>query len=168
MTNDFPIPFTKVLITRFLFLLISMLLLFAACLLTSSLAHAAFLGHNFRGDYGLLSGTQPDPGLYLSALYLRYDADRLLNSHGDPIGPDPGQPGSIDINSYAASVWYVSDFKLLGANYGFILFPAFTNNALEAPIFGLDQSTNTGFTDLYSNLENPVLWAGSEFKGFAI
>jgi hypothetical protein len=72
-----------------------------------------------------------------------------LNSDGDPIGPDPGRPGSIDMNSYAASVWYVSDFKLLGANYGFILFPAFTNNALEAPVFGLDQSTNTGFTDLY-------------------
>ena len=130
-------------------------LLFAASLLTATLgmtmtqAHAAFQGHNFRGDYGLLSGTQPDPGLYLSALYLRYDADRLLNSEGDPIGPDPGQPGSIDINSYAASVWYVSDFKVLGANYGFILFPAFTNNALEAPVFGLDQSTNTGFTDLY-------------------
>ena len=130
-------------------------LLFAASLLTATLgmtmiqAHAAFLGHNFRGDYGLLSGTQPDPGLYLSAMYLRYDANKLLNSHGDPIGPDPGQPGSIDVNSYAASVWYVSDFKLLGANYGFMLFPAFTNNALEAPIFGLDQSTNTGFTDLY-------------------
>lgn len=130
-------------------------LLFAASLLTATLgmtssqAHAAFLGHNFRGDYGLLSGTQPDPGLYLSALYLRYDANRLLNSHGDPIGPDPGQPGSINVNSYAASLWYVSDFKLLGANYGFMLFPAFTNNALEAPIFGLDQPTNTGFTDLY-------------------
>ena len=97
-------------------------LLFAASLLTGTLgmtpspAHAAFLGHNFRGDYGLLSGTQPDPGLYLSAMYLRYDANRLLNSHGDPIGPDPGQPGSIDVNSYAASLWYVSDFKRLGAN----------------------------------------------------
>jgi len=46
-------------------------LLLAASLLTATLgmtvtqAHAAFLGHNFRGDYGLLSGTQPDPGLYL-------------------------------------------------------------------------------------------------------
>ena len=60
---------------------------------------AAFLGPNFRGDYGLLSGTQPDPGLYLSARYLRYDADKLLNSSGDPIGPDPGQPGSIGMNA---------------------------------------------------------------------
>jgi len=130
-------------------LLFTVSLLTATLGMTSSLAHAAFLGHNFRGDYGLLSGTQPDPGLYLSAMYLRYDANRLFNSSGDPIGPDPSQPGSIDVNSYAASVWYVSDFKLLGANYGFMLFPAFTDNALEAPIFGLDQSTNTGFTDLY-------------------
>jgi hypothetical protein len=130
-------------------------LLFGASLLAATLgmtltqAHAVFLGHNFRGDYGLLSGTQPDPGLYLSALYLRYDADKILNSDGDPIGPDPSQPGSIEVNSYAASLWYVSDFKLLGANYGFMLFPALTNNALEAPLFGLDESTNTGFTDLY-------------------
>ena len=112
-------------------------------------AHAAFLGHNFRGDFGLQSGTQPDPGIYVSAMYLRYDADKLLNSDGDPIGPDPSQPGSITSNSYAAGVWYVSDFKFLGADYGFMVYPAFTNNGLEAPVFGLDQSTNTGFTDLY-------------------
>ena len=80
-------------------------LLFGASLLTATLgmtltqAHAAFLGHNFRGNYGLLSGTQPDPGLYLSAMYLRYDADKLLNSSGDPIGPDPSQPGSIGMNA---------------------------------------------------------------------
>jgi len=130
-------------------------LLGAACLLaatlimTSGQAHAAFLGHNFRGDFGLQSGTQPDPGIYVSAMYLRYDADKLLNSDGNSIGPDPSQPGSTTSNSYAAGVWYVSDFKILGANYGFMAYPAFTNNGLEAPVFGLDQSTNTGFTDLY-------------------
>jgi len=110
---------------------------------------AAFLGHNFHGDFGLQSGTQPDPGWYVSTMYLRYNGDRLLNSEGDPIGPDPSQPGSITANSYAAGVWYVSDFKILGGNYGFMAFPAFTDNGLEAPVFGLDQSTGTGFTDLY-------------------
>jgi hypothetical protein len=45
-------------------------------------------------------------------------------------------------------VW-VSDFKILGGSYSFQIFPAFTNSSLEAPIFGLQDSVSTDFTDLY-------------------
>lgn len=38
-------------------------------------AEAQFLGHNFPGDYGLQSGTQPPPGRYASLLAPFYRSD---------------------------------------------------------------------------------------------
>ena len=43
--------------------------------LASSPAHTQLMGHNFRGDYGVQSGSQPSPGFYVAPLYLRYDGD---------------------------------------------------------------------------------------------
>jgi len=48
-------------------------------------AFAQLSGHNTKGDYSMFSGTQPDPGFYLSALYVNYDADTLRNADGDKI-----------------------------------------------------------------------------------
>jgi hypothetical protein len=140
------------------FLFVSSLL--AATLgLTSGQANAQFLGHNGPGDFGLLSGSQPYPGLYLAAMYLRYDSDTLRNRDGDSISLDPNDPGSIllnaddpdslAVNAYAVGIWGVTNFKIFGANYGFMVFPGFTDNKLEAPILGQVNETDIGFTDLY-------------------
>jgi hypothetical protein len=131
-----------------------LLITFAICplvllVLVPGPARAQFLGHNFHGDYGLQSATQPPPGFWLAALYLRYDGDRLLDRNGDEVRIDPEGRGEIDINSYVLGLWWVSKTKVLGANYSLAVFPAFTDNVLEAPILGLEQKTDTGFTDLY-------------------
>ena len=42
----------------------------------------------------------------------------------------------------------VTDAKVLGANYGFVVAPAFTNSRFELPGAGIDDS-NFGFSDLY-------------------
>jgi hypothetical protein len=120
-----------------------------ALLLATSAGHAQFLGHNFKGDFGLQSGSQPPPGFYLATLYLRYDGDRLRDRNGDEVRIDPEGKGEIDVNSYALGLWWVSKTRILGANYSLAAYPAFTDNVLEAPIFGLEQKTDTGFTDLY-------------------
>jgi hypothetical protein len=153
-TGSTPAPLT--LMRRFLFFII---LLTAALGMISGQAHAGFLGHNGLGDFGLQSGTQPDPGTYLAALYLRYDSDTLRNSDGDSISRDPNDPESIllnvddpdslSVNGYAIGIWQVTNFKILGANYGFVVAPAMTDNKLEAPILGLVNETSVGFTDLY-------------------
>ena len=112
-------------------------------------ANAQFLGHNFHGDYGLQGATQPPPGVWLAAFYLRYDGDRLRDRNGDQVKIDPEGRGELDTNSYVLGLWWVSNTRILGANYSLAVFPAFTDNVLEAPILGLDQRTDTGFTDLY-------------------
>jgi hypothetical protein len=110
-------------------------------------AEAQYSGHNFRGDYGITSGSQPPPGFYVPVVYLRYDADRLLDRNGDEIRED--LPGSLDANGFATGFWWVSDFKILGANYGILAFPAWTDNKFEVPILDLETKASFGFTDLY-------------------
>jgi hypothetical protein len=117
--------------------------------LISNTAHAQFLGHNLAGDYGLTSGSQPPPGSYLSAVYLRYDGEKLRDRNGNNIGSDPERRGELDVNGYAVGWWQVTDYKLFGGNYSFLIFPAFTDNKLEIPILGQEQKVSTGLTDLY-------------------
>lgn len=117
--------------------------------MASQSVQAQFLGHNITGDYGLQSATQPPPGTYLSLLYLGYDADSLRDSDGNEITLIPGEKGDLDVNGYGVGVWYVSEHKLFGGNYSFMVAPAWTDNKLRAPILGLAQKTDTGLTDLY-------------------
>ncbi len=129
---------------RFLFLMVP---LAAALTLASSPAHAQFLGHNFHGDFGLQSGSQPPPGFNLSIMYLRYSADVLRDKNGNEIRPDV--PGTIATNGIAPGIYYVTEKKIFGANYGLMVFPAFTDNKLEVPVLSVDQEQSFGLTDLY-------------------
>ena len=118
----------------------------AALALCATQAQAQLLGHNTPGDFGLQSGSQAPPGIYLIApLYVRYDADTLRNGLGNRL---PTQ-SEVAVNSYVFGVSWVSKTKVLGANYSLQFYLPFTNNALEAPIAGLDQRTGTGLTDVY-------------------
>jgi hypothetical protein len=112
-------------------------------------AEAQLNGHNTLGDFGLMSGSQPAPGLYASAFYYNYHADRLINKDGDRVTLSPGEPGDITINAFAGFLWWVSNTKIFGANYGVMAVVPFSNATLEAPIFGLEQGSGTGFGDLY-------------------
>lgn len=120
------------------------------CLAAPAAAHAQFLGHNLTGDFGLQAGTPLPPGFYLSGLYYRYDGDRLRNASGDsrPIGDLDPRP-ELDVNSFGIGATYITNLKLFGANVGFLVFPAWTDNELEIPILGLSSKTPTGLTDLY-------------------
>jgi len=121
-------------------------LLFAFLLPLSS--HAQLSGHNTRGDYGLQSGTQAPPGLYVIPMYYDYTADILRDGDGNAFSP-LGGGGSVDANALIAGVLWVSEKKFLGGNYGFSVFPAVTNNALELPALQQDSKTSTGLADLY-------------------
>jgi len=130
-----------------------LILVISMCVVVSLLvptpARAQYNGHNTKGDFGLMSGSQPPPGFYLAPIYVRYGADTLRNSDGDPVSPDPDQRGSLTVNAYVLGLIWVSEFKIFGANYSIQAFPAFTDNALEVPILGVDEGVETGFADLY-------------------
>ena len=108
-------------------------------------AYAQFNGHNAKGDYGLFSGSQPDPGFYFSPLYVKYDADTLRDRNGDKVS----RGGELGFDAVAPLFTWVSEKKILGGNYGLMIAPAWTTNALEAPILGGTSTVDWGLGDLY-------------------
>lgn len=123
-------------------------ILIAAALIPAA-ASAQLNGHNFRGDYGLSSGTQPPAGWWLSMLYALYDTDTVRNKNGDRIRFDPERRGSLSASGIIPYAWWVSEKQMLGGTYSFSVAPSLTNAKLEAPIFGLDQETSYDLGDLY-------------------
>jgi hypothetical protein len=124
--------------------------LFLIITMNVDFANAGFAGHNTKGDFGLQAGSQPPPGIYVVApMYYRYDGDSLKNSDGESVRLDPNEQGSLEANAYIFGFIWVSKFKILGGNYSFQIYPAFTDNTLEVPFLDLEDSVDTGFTDLY-------------------
>jgi hypothetical protein len=108
-------------------------------------AYAQLNGSNLRGDYGVGAGTQPAPGLYVPFMWVKYDTDDLRNRNGDRVGTS----GEVDVNAALPLVMWISPFKLLGANYGVVAALPFPDNALAAPLLGVNGSTGFGLGDLY-------------------
>jgi len=108
-------------------------------------SEAQLSGHNTRGDYGIQSATQPEPHLYLSAIYLNYSTSTIRNRNGDKLPTS----GSLGINAIAPVLQYVSNAKVLGANYGAMAWIPFQAGRLEAPGLSLNVKTDWGVGDLY-------------------
>ncbi len=115
----------------------------------SSEARAQLNGHNTLGDFGVLSASLPDPGFYAAGFYNRYNADKVVNGNGDRVTFSPDMPGNITVNAFAGLLWYVSNKRILGANYSVMAVVALANAAVEVPIFGLQAETGTAFGDIY-------------------
>jgi hypothetical protein len=109
-------------------------------------AMAQLGGHNLRGDYGLQSGSQPAPGLYGSLLYLNYDIDTIRNRNGDALR---SAGGDITVQAISPILVGVTEAKLWGANYAFLIAPSWINNSLDSPLLDTKLKTSTDFGDLY-------------------
>ena len=112
-------------------------------------AHAQLNGENLLGDMGVKSGTQPEPGLYVSTIYYRYRADSLKDADGRSIHADPTGDASHAINAGVPLVYWVTPKKVLGANFAAMAVVPFANGGLEAPGLGLSESASMGMSDFY-------------------
>jgi len=123
--------------------------IFLVLIISAVSVNAQYKGGNTLGDYGINGGSQPAPGLYASGFYYNYQTDKVLNSEGEQVIALPSDPGEIGINAFAGILWWVTDFKILGGNYGVMGTFAFSNAALNIPVFGLNETTNLAFSDMY-------------------
>ncbi len=133
-----------------------LLLLGQACglvLLLAVPAQAQLNGSHTLGDFGVQSGSQPQPGFYAALFYLRYDADTIKDADGNIVRLSPSSPGSLAVSAVAPLAWYVSKAKILGANYGAMVVLPFANASIEAPAFAL------GETDRHERLRPAVATA---------
>src|SRR5688572_570989 len=80
----------------------------AAALWCAAPASAQMNGENLLGDMGVKSGTQPDPGLYVSTIYYRYRADSLRDAQGRAIDADPTGEASQAINAGVPLIYWVT------------------------------------------------------------
>ena len=117
-------------------------------LLVAAPAQAQLNGSHTLGDFGVQSGSQPQPGFYAALFYLRYEADTIKDADGTVVRPSPGAPGGIEVAAVAPTAWYVSKNRILGAHYGAMVVVPFANASIEAPAFGLSETVDTSVSDL--------------------
>jgi hypothetical protein len=96
-----------------------------------------------KGVVGLKAGSQPPPGGYIIApLLYFYSADKLKDRQGRTLPIE----GTLDASLFGAGYLFVTQKKILGANYGFqFLFPAGANNRIQGT--EIDQNPGAGLTD---------------------
>ncbi len=111
----------------------------------SARAEAQFFGHNFPGDYGLFAGSQAPPGRYAGFFVPYYRADTVKLEEGIALG---GTDDAVDVIAFAPFFSYVSELKIAGGNYGFVIAPSFANANLEIPRLDVDVD-QFGVGDLY-------------------
>lgn len=113
-------------------------------LLISFFSQAQLKGGHILGAMGLQSGTQtPENTLSVYVPGYFYSASSLRNADGDKSIANP------DLNMFITGVGasYVSDFKILGANYGASVLLAFASNRIQGNT--LDSKSPFALTDTY-------------------
>ena len=105
---------------------------------------AQYNGSNVRGDFGLKSGSQAPPGVYLASFFNFYGTNEIKDRFGRPLSG----PGSFDVYAGGGILMVVTPKKFLGANYGFMAVPAAGSPNLELPRFS-NFASGVGFADLY-------------------
>ncbi|MBL0736098.1 transporter [Flavobacterium sp. GN10] len=115
----------------------------ALFLLVSVYSNAQLKGGHILGAMGLQSGTQaPEKTLSVYIPGYIYAASSLRDSDGDKVG-DPNL--TMFITGVGAN--YVSDFKILGANYGASILLAGASNTIQGGY--VDSKSDFAFTDMY-------------------
>ncbi|MBJ2123415.1 transporter [Flavobacterium sp. IB48] len=115
----------------------------ATLLLIAFCGNAQLKGGHILGSMGLQSGTQsPENTLSVYIPGYIYSASSLRDSNGDKVGnPDL----TMFITGIGAN--YVSDFKILGANYGATILIAGASNTIQGSY--IDSKSDFAFTDMY-------------------
>lgn len=99
---------------------------------------------NIRGDYGMKSGSQGPPGLYIGNFFYFYSTDTVKNLAGDELPKSP----RIDIFGDLILGSYVTKKKILGGNYGFTVALPILNAELALPTLDVGDQT-WGLGDIY-------------------
>lgn len=111
--------------------------------LLPSTAAAQLSGQNIKGDVGLKAGSQAPPGAYVSVPLWFYTADAVKDRNGNEI-----LTGTLDSAVFGVAFALVTQKKILGGNYGFLVaLPGANGRVQGAEDF--DSNPGAGLTDMY-------------------
>lgn len=117
-------------------------LAFLICL-TPFIANAQLKGGHILGALGLQSGTQaPENTLAVTTPLYYYTANSLHDDNGDEIAKP-----AIDMFIAAAGINWVSDIKILGANYGAAMLIPFASDRIQGN--EVNSESDLAFSDIY-------------------
>lgn len=89
---------------------------------------AQYKGDDIPGFLGLQSGTQAPPGLYAGNVVWVYPTSTVKDNNGNQINSGNGQlTSTLDVILLS----WVSNFKILGANYGATVAIPFIKNRIQ-------------------------------------
>lgn len=119
------------------------LILFILIVFNSNKSYAQLAGSNVLGDAGLQSGSQASPSVMVYSPLYFYNAGKFKNGKGNEVNISP------DLNVFLTGIGasYVSNIKILKANWGASIFIPFMSNRIESRI--VNGKTPFSFTDMY-------------------
>ncbi|MDM8567218.1 transporter [Candidatus Halobeggiatoa sp. HSG11] len=130
----------------------------ACCILSlavSSVVYAGETGHYVNGVEGIKAASVPPPGLYYLMYNVFYNADSVMDQHGNELNI------GFDASIYAMVnrfVW-ISDHKILGADYGMDMVVPLINTNVK--VLG-NEDEQFGLGDIY--IEPLILrWAKERY-----
>jgi len=107
------------------------------------LCDAQYKGDHIPGLAGLESGTQAPPGIYIGDLVWIYPTSTIKDNNGDRVGNGSASlTSSLDV--ILGSV--VTNYKILGANYGTQIALPFIKNEIQ--LNSLNVSSSFAFSDM--------------------
>jgi hypothetical protein len=112
------------------------------CLLPSTTS-AQLNGSNIKGDVGLKAGSQAPPGAYIAVPLWFYTADAVKGRDGNEI-----LTGNLDAALFGVALNVVTQKKILGGNYGFLVVLPWANNRIQG-VEDFDSNPGAGLTDMY-------------------
>jgi hypothetical protein len=104
---------------------------------------AQLVGPNIKGDAGLKAGSQAPPGAYIAMPLWFYTADAVKGRNGNEI-----LTGNLDAAFFGAVLNVVTQKKVLGGNYGFLVVLPWVNNRVQGAE-DFDSDPGAGFSDMY-------------------
>jgi hypothetical protein len=109
-------------------------------------ASAQYFGNNFHGDFGVNSGTQAGPGVYVGIPFAQWNADHIKDGDGNTLAASRFQ--GFDVRALFPTIIGVTPKKVLGANYGFMVAVPFSTVRPERTI-PESFEPDWGLNDLY-------------------
>ncbi len=109
-------------------------------------SQAQYKADDIPGFLGLSNGTQPPPGFYFGSLAWVYPTDTVKDNNGNSVT----LPGSLTSTAEIILVNVVTNYKILGANFGASVGVPFIKDRIQAN--SLDVSTSFAFTDMFAGV----------------
>lgn len=119
------------------------LYLFVALSFIAFYSNAQLKGDHILGDAGLQSGTQAPASISILVPLYFYNTSTFKNSNGDKISQSP------NVNMFFTAIGgsLVSNYKILGANWGAALLIPFASNKIDGNL--VYSKSSIAFSDIY-------------------